>query len=396
MSDDRAMLFESIKLEFLTVSDSVELAALAEQFPFMLDPDFTEAVERWLAEAEAAEGWDVAEGLRERLEVLRELTGQDMPAWRAALEAFAVARTSDDLAGLARDNPLVRDPAFHAIIEDLIVHAEQSNERDDAEALRLRLADLRKVVTDGGAGVTLAQLIEQMRAADPHAAAARTDDPALIEEVERQAMALLRNLRDQQQLMALIAQAPFVLDDQFLAQVEAAVAQAEASGDTESAGQMRARLKGLQLVKTQIQVTLPQTLEAFASVADSGELLALAQRAPYVLEESFSLAVERAIDELEHGGGRVEAEGLRVRLDALRQLRQQRDLADESPLMQALLNFLNAHDNETAGTIYAAQRELLDTEEAQQSLDTGFAGGDPESQQRIEERARLLQTLRTA
>ena len=397
MSLEREQLFESVKQDFLTVPDSIALAELIDRAPFMRDDDFLDAVAQWQAEAEAAEGWDVAAGLRERLEVLRELANPNATEadWPAALEAFAAARSTEELMTLVHDQPLVRASSFHSIVEQLIAHAEAGGEHSDAQALRLRLADLQQITIDDQPGVTLAALIDQMSTTDPYAASTRENNPELLEEAERQALALLRHLSDQQQLLALVGQAPFVLDDTFLVRVEQSLAAAEAAGDTAEAGGLRARLEGLRMIKTQVQVTLPQTLAAFASVTDGGELLALTQRAPFVMDDSFISAVERAIDELESGGGDVEAEGLRVRLSALRQLRDQRDMAEQSPVMQALLNFLNSHDDTAARAIYEIQQAQLNSDEAQQTLDTAFAGGDPESQRRIEERRILLQTLRS-
>lgn len=396
MTPEREQLFESVKQEFLTVPDSVALGELIERAPFMLEDDFLAMVAQWQEEAEAAEGWDVAAGLRERLEVLRELANpsDDSEAWPDALEAFAAARTTEELTALARDLPLVRDPSFHTIVEQLIAHAESSGEENDAAALRLRLADLEKLIMEGRPELTLATLIEQMSASDPYASSARKNDPELIEQAEQQALSLLRHLSDQQQLLALVGQAPFVLDDTFLARVEQSLAAAEAAGDLNEVGGLRARLEGLRMIKMQVQVTLPQTLAAFASVTDGGELLALTQRAPFVLDTNFITAVERAIDELEQGGSNVEAEGLRVRLTALRQLRDQHEMAQQSPVMQSLLDFLNSHDDDAARAIYQQQQDRLNSDEAQQTLETSFAGGDPESQRRIEERRVLLRTLR--
>jgi hypothetical protein len=236
-------------------------------------------------------------------------------------------------------------------------------------------------LANGGAGLTLAELVGRMQQDDPN--------------VATEALALLAGVGSQQELLTLIGQMPIVLEDHFLALVEQAIAQADKANDPMVAGRLRAQLEGLRMVKAQVEITLPQTLEAFASVRDAGELLALVQRAPFVLEERFVLAVERAIDELEGGGGMVEAAGLRVRLNALRQIRNQQEQAEQSSLMQALLNFLNAPDDQGATAIYALQYQELDSDEAVHTLEHGFAGGDPESQQRIEERTALLRHLRT-
>jgi hypothetical protein len=391
--NERARLFESVKHEFLTVTDSAGLAALVERAPFMLEDAFLGAVEGWLAEADAAGAQDAAQGIRERLSVLRELVAESMPSWRDAIDRFAAARSAADLAALVRDIPLVRDRAFQGLIEGLIAEARQHGDEQDADALQLRLDDL-VAATRGSSGATLAALLEQMRSADPVAAAARDSSPELLDAAERQALALLRNLTDQQQLLSLVHQAPFVIDEPFIALVEQSLAEAKDAGDLALAGDLRARLEGLRMIKAQVQVTLPQTLEAFASVRDGGELLALGQRVPFIYEERFIDAVEGAIAELEQGGGQIEAQGLRARLDALRQIRIQREMAEQSPMMQALISFLNVATDEEAGAIFEAQRDVLDDDQAQTTLDDEFSGGDEESQQRIEERSALLRQLR--
>ncbi len=392
MSDER---YESVKHEFMTVPDSIGLAELVDREPFMADSAFLTVAEGWLAEAEAAGALDMAQGLRERIEVLRELIAQDTPSWREAIERFAAARDVGELAALIRDIPLAGDPSFQRLIEGLIAEAEQNRDTEDAAALRMRLEDLRQAIAGSSEHLTLASLLVQMQADDAVATVARTENPELVEQAERQALALLKHLTDQQQLINLVSQAPLVLDEPFLIRVEQSIAEAELENDTETAGGLRARLEGLRMIKAQVQVTLPQTLQAFANTRDAGDLLSLAQRVPFVLEESFITAVERAITGLESGGSQIEAEGLRVRLDALRQIRTQQEMAEESPTMQAIINFLNAPDDEAARQIFALQHDLLDTADAQQMLAEGFSGGDPESQQRIEERAQLLQTLRS-
>jgi excinuclease UvrABC nuclease subunit len=206
---------------------------------------------------------------------------------------------------------------------------------------------------------------------------------------------VLAELPNQQALLELAAQAPFVLEEAFLQRVEQRMDQASGEGDADLAGRLRARLEGLRLIQSNVQITLPQTLEAFAAVRDAGELLALAQRAPYVLEESFAAAVEHMIAELEQAGSLQDAGALRMRLAALRELAEQRAAADASPLMQALIAFLNAHDSASARAQFVLQRELLDSDDAQILLESAFAGGDAESDQRIAERAQLLRLLRS-
>jgi hypothetical protein len=363
--DERAALFESVKHALLTTPDGAALAELVEQNPFMLDADFLLTMEQWQADAQASAGWDVAEGLRERLEVLYELAAQHVPELRAALEGFASAQTPEELARLTLQFPLMHEPSFHDLVAQLIAHAEQSGEPDDAHALRLRLDDLRRL------------------------------GPGAEEMLAERTLRVLAELPNQQALLELAAQAPFVLEEAFLQRVEQRMDQAAGEGDADLAGRLRARLEGLRLIQSNVQITLPQTLEAFAAVRDAGELLALAQRAPYVLEESFAAAVEHMIAELEQAGSLQDAGALRMRLAALRELAEQRAAADASPLMQALIAFLNAHDSASARAQFVLQRELLDSDDAQILLESAFAGGDAASDQRIAERAQQLRLLRS-
>ncbi|HEU5088602.1 MAG TPA: hypothetical protein VFT99_14200, partial [Roseiflexaceae bacterium] len=360
------VLFETVRQAFLEAPDGATLIELVEQYPFMLEPSFLLTVEEWASSAEQEGDAEMAAALRERLEVLQELASPDLPDVRAALEAFAISQTPEDLQQLLDDYPVAAESSFHDLVAQLIAHAEQAGEHDDGQALRMRLNDLRQLA---GAGPTLAAL-----------------DGALE---------VLAALPNQQALLDLVAQAPFVLEETFLARVEERLEEAQQSGDDDLAGRLRARLEGLRLVQSNVQITLPQTLDAFAAVRDTGELLELAQRAPFILEERFADAVELAIRELEQAEAVDEAGALRMRLEAVRELAAQRSAADQSPLMQALIAFLNAHDEAAARRVFETYHDTLDSQDAQNTVEQAFAGGNAESQQRIDERARLLRSLRS-
>ena len=362
----QAVLFETVRQAFLEAPDGAALIELVEQNPFMLEPAFLLAMEEWAIAAEQEADADMAAAVRERLEVLQELASPELPDVRAALEAFAVSQTPDDLQQLLDDYPIASETSFHDLVAQLIAHAEQGGEHDDAQALRMRLNDLRQLA---GAGPTRAAL-----------------DGALE---------VLAALPNQQALLDLVAQAPFVLEEAFLARVEERLEAAQQSGDDDLAGRLRARLEGLRLVQSNVQITLPQTLDAFAAVRDTGELLELAQRAPFILEERFADAVELAIRELEQAQAVDEAGALRMRLEAVRELAAQRSAADQSPVMQALIAFLNAHDEAAARLVFEMHHDTLDSQDAQHTIAQAFAGGNAESQQRIEERAHLLRSLRS-
>lgn len=79
----------------------------------------------------------------------------------------------------------------------------------------------------------------------------------------------------------------------------------------------------------------------------------------------------------------------------VRELAAQRSAADQSPVMQALIAFLNAHDEAAARRVFERHHDTLDSQDAQNTIEQAFAGGNAESQQRIDERARLLRSLRS-
>lgn len=146
----------------------------------------------------------------------------------------------------------------------------------------------------------------------------------------------------------------------------------------------------------QIDALVEEAFDAFAATRDSDELRELAQNVPFLLDDAFAELVEDAIADAEQHGESDSAEGLRARLDGLRQIRDQEDLENGPPLVQALMAFLNAADEPAAIAVFRAQHALLASDEAQTTLDAFFQGADPESQARVEERSALLARLRTA
>ncbi len=361
---EREALFESIKDALLDTGDELALSELIGEHPFLLEEDFLRTAERWQFEAEAAHNHVLADGLRERIEVLHELARQDLPEIQATLTAFSEVQSIEEMEALAAQRPMILQPAFHDILSQIIEHARQMGEHDDVAALSMRLNDVR-------------ELAAQQQASD----------------YDRLADMLI-NLPDQHSLLELAQRTPEILEADFISDIEARLVKAEEEQDRELIGRLRARLEGLRHIQAQVQIALPQTLEAFASTRDPGEILALGQRAPYIFEERFTAAVEQAIAELEQLGATEPAEGLRMRLSALQLLAEQRAQAGESPVMQALIDFLNASSAEAAEAVFMQQHETLDSEEAQQILQEAFSGGDPESQERIEERQELLNNLR--
>lgn len=201
--------------------------------------------------------------------------------------------------------------------------------------------------------------------------------------------------RDSDELRELAERMPFLLDPSFEDLVQQAIADAAEHGEVDSVLGLQARLEGLREIRGDAPST-QELLEALVSAGDTTDLLALAQRAPAVLEDAFLAAAEQWAAEAEREGGLDLAAGIRERAEALRLVREQHELAQGSPVMQALIAFLNAPGEHEAAEVFAARRDTLDSDEAQATLDAFFQGADPESHARVEERGALLARLRGA
>ncbi len=179
-------------------------------------------------------------------------------------------------------------------------------------------------------------------------------------------------------------------------------ARLDAAGVTDEAGLMAALQADPQL-RTDFQTFVAAHQEEifqavwheFVMVNNLEELQILAQQSPFVLEAEFLTTVEQEIERAEESGRPVLADGLRQRLAALRELRGK--VATElPPLVQALMDFIQAPSETAARSIFADQRDLLLPAEAQRTLDAQFRSEDPDVQQVISNRSRLLQELRAA
>lgn len=133
----------------------------------------------------------------------------------------------------------------------------------------------------------------------------------------------------------------------------------------------------------------------FVTVDSLEDLQFLVQQSPFLLEAEFLRTVEYEIERAEQAGQPVLADGLRQRLAALRDLRSTVSTT-LPPVAQALMDFIQAPTNAAARKIFAEQRDLLLPDDAQRVLDQQFRSDDPEVQQIIGERSKLLQQLRTA
>lgn len=134
-------------------------------------------------------------------------------------------------------------------------------------------------------------------------------------------------------------------------------------------------------------------LLAFLRAPDFEALQTLVAQAPFVLEDGFTETVTEVIAQAEEAKESDFAEGARLRLEGLRQIKADRALP---PLAQALLAFVKAPDDAAASAVFAAQREMLWPEEAQRSLETHIRANDPAMRDHLAARRLLLQRLRQA
>ncbi len=177
-------------------------------------------------------------------------------------------------------------------------------------------------------------------------------------------------------------------------------ARLDAAGVTDEASLMAALQADPQLrtdfqafVATHQEEIFQAVWHEFVMVNNLEELQHLVQQSPFVLDAEFLTTIEQEIERAEQSGQPVLADGLRQRLAALREL-QGKVTTELSPLAQALMDFIQAPSEVAARSIFADRRELLLPAEAQHTLEAQFRSEDPEVQQLITERSRLLQELR--
>ena len=146
-------------------------------------------------------------------------------------------------------------------------------------------------------------------------------------------------------------------------------------------------------------------LEDVMAVESDAALIALTERAPFILEEVFLETLARLIQAAEAKGDQAAADGLAQRLAILHRLRTQEDgaIADDPPpetvsqvdlLYQVVQAFLYAADEATARQVFAEAPDILLSDEARQILNHGIQPDNEQSQRRLNERKTLLRKLR--
>ncbi len=134
-------------------------------------------------------------------------------------------------------------------------------------------------------------------------------------------------------------------------------------------------------------------MQAFAATTTGDELSALVAQMPILLEPAMIEAIEDAIAAAEARGDQKNATALSQRLAVLRQLKTER--ASQAPeMIQAVLTFVRAPDEETAIAVFFAQRRWLATEDAEAFLISRVEPDDKKARVHLEQRLDLLHRLR--
>ncbi len=140
---------------------------------------------------------------------------------------------------------------------------------------------------------------------------------------------------------------------------------------------------------------LKTLLHAFSETEDREALAALADESRLLLTDEFAEAVQNLIDTGLRMGNYDAAEALRQRLDALKEIRAMKAYQRQDALAQAVIAFLQAEDDEKARQTYAAHRNHLDTDAAEQMLVEDFDAGDNKAHAHLRRRAALLKQFRS-
>jgi len=134
-------------------------------------------------------------------------------------------------------------------------------------------------------------------------------------------------------------------------------------------------------------------LQAFAATTTADDLNALVTRTPVLLEPAMIGAIEDAIAAAQVRGDGKNAEALSQRLAVLREIKAERE--SQSPAMiQAVLTFVQAPDEQTAIAVFFAQRRLLASDDAEGYLISHLEPDGKKAKVHLEERRQLLRKLR--
>ncbi len=134
---------------------------------------------------------------------------------------------------------------------------------------------------------------------------------------------------------------------------------------------------------------------AFASTKDREALLELSEQVPLLASDEFVEFVQRAIGKALDMGEYDDAEALRQRLDALKDIRAMKAYQRQAPLARAVIAFVQAVDEVDARQTFENQRDLLDTDAAEKMLAQEFEANDDKARTHLQRRAALLRKFRS-
>ena len=141
------------------------------------------------------------------------------------------------------------------------------------------------------------------------------------------------------------------------------------------------------------QWLISTTLQKFAATADEDALRVLVRQTPILLEASLIDAIERAIAVARERDDLANANALAQRLMVLREIKAEQE-ARSPEMIQAVLAFVQASDDEAATAVFFAQRHLLASDDAEGFLISHLEPDDKKARVHLENRRQLLRKLR--
>lgn len=260
---------------FAAVANPEELAAFWQHVPLELEDPFIAIVEQQIAQDEEEGDNEVANGLRQRLEGLRQFQAQQREKTaqiQGALTALADVENNQQLLELWQGIPLELEDAFLNIVASRAEGAAQAGNDELAARLGAQLATLREV-----------QAAQRQQSDQPQSHLAQSDLP---DDLKTRLTAV--GVTDEESLQRAMAADPELERDLLAALAER---------------------------------HMQQLLNDFVAVPDFEALVQFWRQVPSEQEEAFIAIVEAQIAGAEQENQSGLAEALRLRLDGVRQLR---------------------------------------------------------------------------
>jgi hypothetical protein len=316
---------------------------------------------------------DADPALRQEVEALMEVHRPQIAQamLQDLLARFSAAADSNELWSVWQQVPTDLERAFLTLVEARIGQAEQSGDTTLAAELRERFENLQQLMENlMSFGLQLQEWLDE-----------------------------LLDLPDDSQLPEFWQRIPSDYEQHFLKAVAGGVETLERSGDELAAAQLRSRLEQLRDLQER-QHALGAQLRAWllelGHLSGEEELARFWSNVPQQLEELLMQAGETHVNAAEDAGERDLALRLRNNLAKLAEFRAEQSLVLENPLVQALLAFLRAADDDEARRVFVQRRDLLLTDEAQEEFERWLQRAQPEHRAHFSERSALLRRLRAA